>query len=64
MSDRLYALMYPTGRWDEPCLVTCACGYQQTAATCEDAKAMAWAHDREHWAGRHVQGVLLLEASR
>jgi hypothetical protein len=48
---RVYAGLYPLGRWHDPCLVVCkSCGYQDHAPTLYAAQHVADAHDRAHHA--------------
>jgi hypothetical protein len=46
---RLYALLYPSGTWTEPCEIMCnTCDYREIAPTCEIARTLAGQHDRTH----------------
>jgi hypothetical protein len=45
-SIRIYAGLYPTGLWTEPCWVRCGCGFAELAPSCRIAQLVAAAHDR------------------
>jgi hypothetical protein len=46
---RLYALLYPSGTWSEPCVIICnTCDYREIAPTCDLARTLAAQHDRDH----------------
>jgi len=47
----LRALMYPLGRWDEPCDVACDCGLIVRVATCREAQRVALQHNDDHARG-------------
>ena len=48
-ATRMYAGLYPTGAWADPCLVKCsACTYTATAPNWTEAARLAFAHDWKH----------------
>ena len=55
---RLYAGLYPTGKWRDPCVVKCtACKYTETAPTWTAAAKLAGAHDWKHDQGDMTKAV-------
>lgn len=46
----IHARIDVPGRFDEPCQVTCRCGFQAAATDLWEGQGLAWRHDlTAHW---------------